>query len=316
MRSMTTDRPRAAYTAAQRRLLETYELNHASTEWTIEDPIEQLHVLRAGTGPPAVFFHGLGVTATTFVPLLAAVADRVDGIAVDRPGRGLSDPHTYRRGELRSFLRQLGDQVLDTLEQRSVTLVGHSFGGFQALAYALDRPDRVDRLVLLGAPAGLSRTVSWDYRLVGEFLSAPFGPPMALGTRNGSTRDEYSPVLVADPAALDGDLVATQHLADAMPRQRASRNSLVEAMTGFRGLTDEMLLRDSLADLDVPTLFVWGSADVFHPPSLGQSVADTMSRAECVVLDGAGHAPWLEPDNAVASTVAEFVTGDTRLDNL
>jgi pimeloyl-ACP methyl ester carboxylesterase len=103
-------------------------------------------------GPPVILLHGSGSTAGTwnrFAASLTAAGRRA--IAIDLRGHGSSD----RTG--RFPLAALRDDVLGVLERlslRMVTLVGHSVGGYAALAAAQESPDRVGSLVLedLAAP--------------------------------------------------------------------------------------------------------------------------------------------------------------------
>lgn len=303
------DDPRVAYTAAQHGLLDTYGLEDASNHVTIGRPVEEVHYLQAGSGPPAVLLHGVGVSATTFVPLMAELSDSATCYAIDRPGRGLSDPYTHEKGDVRRFNRRVVDRVLDELDLEAVTLIANSFGGFQALAYALDRPDRVDRLVLLGAPAGLTRDLPWSYRLLGVKLINNLMFRLAEADSPADLRDNLSPLLVLDQSALDDELVETLYYADEMPRQRASLKSLVETTAGIRGVTSDMVVRDEVTELATPTLFVWGEGDFFYDPDVGRPVAKAMADAEFVTLGDHGHAPWLEPDNRVDDLVTEFLEG-------
>ncbi|MFP4590039.1 MAG: alpha/beta fold hydrolase [Halobacteriales archaeon] len=304
-----TEEPRTAYADAQRQLLRRHDLGDASKHVSIGKPVEQLHYLEAGSGPPTVLLHGVGVSAATFAPLLSDLRDTVTGYALDRPGRGLSDPYRHRDGDVRRFTRRVLDRFLDELALDRVNLVGNSFGGFQALVYALDRPERVDRLALLGAPAGLTRDLPWSYRLLGVKLVNRLLFRLGTADSPSALREQLSPLLVLDDRALDDELVEALFHGDRMPEQRASLRSLTEATAGVRGVAREMRIRDEVVDLEVPTLFVWGDGDVFYQPSVGRPVAEAMSDASFVELSGHGHAPWLEPtDEAAASTVA-FLQG-------
>jgi pimeloyl-ACP methyl ester carboxylesterase len=109
-----------------------------------------VHVIEAGQGPPVVFLHGSGGSSLSILPLLERL-EGVRGIAVDRPGFGLSDPVQVPRERFRDAAIEFVDEVLDALGLERSALAGGSMGGTWALWYALARPQRVGRLVLLTA---------------------------------------------------------------------------------------------------------------------------------------------------------------------
>ena len=99
----------------------------------------------AGDGPPVLFLHGLGGTRFAWEPQLEGLSDRYRCIAWDMPGYGDSDPLP----EL--TFPAIADAIamlLDQLDIERTHIVGLSFGGQQAIHFALRHADRLDRLVL------------------------------------------------------------------------------------------------------------------------------------------------------------------------
>ncbi|WP_420451326.1 alpha/beta fold hydrolase [Ilumatobacter sp.] len=113
----------------------------------------QLNTVRRGSGPPIVLLHGLGMTAATWDACGDLLADRFTVVAVDLPGHGDSprpgDPQAYTRDAALADL----DAVIAELDGRPV-LVGHSLGGYLALAHAATRPDVARGLVVLNTGPG------------------------------------------------------------------------------------------------------------------------------------------------------------------
>src|SRR6266508_2637254 len=110
----------------------------------------RVHVIEAGEGPPVVLLHGSSTSSLLLLPLLERLKG-LRGIVVDRPGFGLSDPADAPRERFRRAAVEWLDGVLDALGLDATALAGNSMGGTWALWYALARPERVRRLVLLGA---------------------------------------------------------------------------------------------------------------------------------------------------------------------
>lgn len=111
---------------------------------------QRLHVIEMGEGPSLVLLHGSGPTALQFLPLLSRLRS-VRATAVDRPGFGLSDPSDSQPVDRRVAVATVA-AILDSLGLGATTLLGNSMGGTWALWYALAHPDRVERIVVLGAP--------------------------------------------------------------------------------------------------------------------------------------------------------------------
>lgn len=128
-----------------------------------------LHLVEAGAGQTFVLIHGALTTHTDWLgTLFDGFASRGRAIALDRPGHGASRRPRYQASPL-----QQADQIREGLRQLGVErpiLVGHSFGGIVALAWAAAYPDEVAGLVL-AAPIAFQ-----EFR----FLEHPFFGPRAL----------------------------------------------------------------------------------------------------------------------------------------
>jgi pimeloyl-ACP methyl ester carboxylesterase len=110
----------------------------------------RVHVIEAGEGPPVVLLHGTSTSSLSLLPLFDHLKG-VRAIAVDRPGLGLSEPVQVPRERFRDAAIEFLDEVVDELGLETPALAGNSMGGTWALWYALARPGRVHRLVLLGS---------------------------------------------------------------------------------------------------------------------------------------------------------------------
>lgn len=303
------DDPRERLEAAQQRLIEHNGLDATSAFVDIGAPVSTVHHLHAGDGPPTVLVPGVASPAALFVPLMAELDDDLELYAVDRPGRGLSDPYSHSKGEIRAFTRRLLDAYLDAIGHDSVHLIGSSFGGFQSLAYAIDRPDRVDRISLVGSPAGLTRDLPLSFRLLGVKGINRVLLRLSSDDSVEEVRDTMASMNVENPSALSEPLLECILEAGNIPEQARSLRTLFESTAGLRGTSSDMVLRDELVHLESSVQFVWGSEDFFYPPSVGREVTDRIPSVEFNELSGHGHTPWLEPDSSVHELVASYLTG-------
>ena len=271
----------------------------------------RVHLLERGGGKPVVLLHGTGNPAGFLLPLLEEL-DGVHAIAPDLPGVGLSDPAGLPPDRYREAAVAWLDRLLDTLSLDATTLLGHSGGGGWALWYALARPDRVERLVLLGVPTLPRTRCPLPVRLIatpglGRLLSrlAPPSPRSTLGLAGAMGERES---LARHPDLIDL-LVA------------AGRDPLTDAaaMAEFRALVSPFALLspsgwrrrarvrpDELGRLAMPTLVLWGERDPVGSVAVARSVTELIPHARLTVLP-TGHGPWLGEPTPTARAVLQFI---------
>ena len=255
---------------------------------TLSDGVTHYEWHGPSRGNVVVCIHGLTTPSYVWQPLV----QRLTGLGLrvltyDLYGRGLSDRPPGRQDRA-FFLRQL-DELLTALEvDRSVTLLGYSMGGAIATAYALDHPERVDRLMLL-APVGLGHKMSRFLTFcaeapgVGEWAIRLLG---AVMHRRGIDRR-----LTPDPALPD----FTDRAATAMDL----RGTLPAVLSSLRNMMEEdmALPHRQLGDSGLPVVAVWGAADRIIPLSAMGRLAKINRNARQVELPGATHSlPYTHPD--------------------
>ena len=127
----------------------------------------RLHVQRSGSGAPAlVFIHGLGGSTATWDGVVAELSPVYTTVAVDLLGHGQSpvpeDTALYTRDAALTDL----DDVLATIDGPAV-LVGHSLGGYLALAHAATRPGATAGIIVLNTGPGFrdpEKREGWNER--------------------------------------------------------------------------------------------------------------------------------------------------------
>ena len=267
---------------------------------------QRIHLLEAGDGEPLVLLHGSGPSALLFLPLITRL-NGVRAIAVDRPGFGLSDPTESVSPSYRDAAVAWVASVIDGLGLEQTALLGNSTGGMWAIWYALAHPERVRRLVILGAPPLLSSTRVPPPMLA---VAAPDtgGPPPQMPTP--------SPETVARNMSVFGEgdtIVSYPDLIDALVAAAndpiASGASLGELRTIISpaGWQPELETPPSeLEGLTMPTLLIWGDGDPLGGSEVAGTTAASIPEARLEVL-AAGHAPWLGHPDRAATLVSEFV---------
>jgi pimeloyl-ACP methyl ester carboxylesterase len=273
--------------------------------------VEYPAVSEASAGmPPIVLLHGIAAVTAVAMPLVGALPHRRI-IAVDWPGHGLSGLSVLPTGaDLRAHAADVLDAVLAApgLGSSPIDLIGHSLGGQFALYFVLARPDRVRRLVLLGAPGAGFRGVRPPLAMRALAVPGVGGAILSLSTSQAAYARNSEGLL--GTGALDGfpaEITEIGYLAS----QRSDFAPSVSSM--FRALITPFAVRHSvpltaaeLVSIRVPVLSVWGDADVFLDPTTGHESLDAIPDARMLPVEG-GHAPWLNDPDRVGATVAEFL---------
>ena len=259
--------------------------------------------------PPILLLHGIASVTAVAMPLVGALPNRRI-LAVDWPGHGLSGLSVLLKGaDLRAHVVAVLDAVLGEFKIELVDLVGHSLGGQFGLYFSLARPERVRRLVLLGAPGagfGEVRPV-----IAMRMLSVPVLGTAILGLSTSSAAYVRNSEGLLGKGALDGypdEIVEIGYLAS----QRSDFAPSVASM--FRSLITPFAVRQEvpvshaeLTTLRVPVLMIWGDADVFLAPDNGRASFDAIPDAELLEVTG-GHAPWLNDLDRVGLAVSAFLS--------
>ena len=260
--------------------------------------------------PPILLLHGIASVTAPAVPLIAALADR-RVLAVDWPGHGLSGADVLPAGtRLRAHAVSVVDEVMGFFQLDVADAIGHSLGGQVALYTALAHPERLRRLVLLGAPGGAFSQARATLGM--RVASVPGLGTAVLGLSTSSRAHDRAVDRLLGAGLLDGyppEINEIGFLASQRPEFAASVASLFRAMmTPFAARADVALTESELAHLALPTLIVWGSDDAILSPAHGRASAEAIPNATILEVDG-GHAPWLNEPDRVGDAVSAFLTG-------
>lgn len=313
--SYATTPPEAAVEAAaagrenfielQAALLQHYGAVARDEYVELKQPALRLHLLIAGQGEPVLYFHGGDGEAVDWAPLLAELQGDVQIIGVDRPGFGLSDPFDYSSVDLRRHAGDVIVSLLDALGIEQATLVGGSMGGYFVLSAALDHPERVKRVVLLGMAVGLASDVGEELK---QLCGTP-GAPQAFMQQAASLQaqqDQYRYMFHIDPAGVPELYFRTRLAGLTLPGCQETWAVLLTRVADLNGVKPGMYFGEELGRLRMPVLIVWGEHDM-APPAVGAAAAGLIPQCSFITLPGIGHFPFLEAPQQTAQLIREFI---------
>jgi pimeloyl-ACP methyl ester carboxylesterase len=278
-------------------------------EHTVTVAGKQIFVAEKGNGPTVVMLHGGGPGASgvsNYARNIDALAEHYRVVVPDMPGYGRSAKHVDHSDPF-GYLADTIRGLLDEMGVARTHLVGNSYGGAAALRLALDSPQRVDKLVLMG-PGGIGTTRGLPTGGLKSLLSY-YGD-------DGPSREKLSAFirtyLVYDGAAVPDDLIELRYQASLDPEVVA--NPPLQRPSGLRTLWRMDLTRDKrLGRLPNPTLVLWGRDDKVNRRSGGPLLQRLMPNAELIMTSHTGH--WMQWERAELFNrlVADFLSPDSDL---
>lgn len=260
-------------------------------EWTRATAPDGTSFLRAGSGAPVLFIHGVGMNAAIWQPQFERMVGRFDVIAIDMLGHGGS-PLPPQAPELTDYAWQ-AVRLLDHLGLESVSVVGHSMGALVAQELALLAPQRVGRIVSLNAvfrrPPELAEAVR-------ERAAALTGRGDAAGAAQTIARWFGDPV----PAEL---MVAAGKTAAALSEVDPEGYARTYRLFA-RADSDHA---DRLRTLAVPALFMTGSQDRNSSPAMSAAMARLAPQGRCTVLSSQRHMMAVAAPDLTTRHITDFL---------
>jgi len=270
------------------------------------------------TGPssgPAVFFiHGTGSWSELWKPEMSRLSSLgFYCIALDLPPFGFSFP---KEGESFRYARKSQAQsiidVLDALNIKKVTLVGHSFGGRATLTTALMIPSRIDRLILVNIALSFgpkpdilnpSKPPIWlQFALENEFLRSTFA---AIGTFPPLTKAFVS-MFVADPSKVTSDVIRMyQRPLGVTGKTRQMGDWLKEFLLSTEN--ELVINQDLFKDFAAPTDVIWGDLDTVTLLWQGEEIKKRFKTAHLHTINNVGHLPMIEAPESFHATISEIL---------
>jgi 3-oxoadipate enol-lactonase len=252
-----------------------------STQW-----IERMAVEVNGAGDAVICIHGLGGTANTFCPQVAAFSGK-RLILPDLLGSGRSP--LPEKPSIGGFVQAIV-RMADVLGIKTAHVVGHSMGTLIAQHLAAEHGWLVRSLVLLGALTGPS-----------DAFRAGLKARAALA-RNGGMSDIADTVSTAGTSA---DTKQRNPAAIAFVRETILRQNPEGYARTCEALADGYAA--DTARISCPVLIITGADDASTPPSMAQELAKSLPKSRVVLLPRCGHWPTVERAEEVNAEIRRFV---------
>jgi len=249
------------------------------------------------SGIPLVLVHGVGDSQRIFESLLDYLPVSIHAFAPTMRGHGDASqpPMGYRSSDYAADLAAF----MDALGIEAAIVAGGSSGGLVAQRFALDFPDRLLGLAMLGSPL--------------TFRDKPSAQTLGEATLPGSA-DPIDPGFVR--GLLEGML--SRPMPEALMDNAVQESVKVPAFVWretLRGILEDDF-SDELSRVAVPARIIWGDGDALLPRADQETLSRLIPQARLVVYPGAGHLFYWEEPSRVGADLATFADEIARTSRL
>lgn len=248
--------------------------------------------------PTLLMLHGITGHAEAYVRNLQAHAEHFNVYAIDFIGHGYSSKPEHPL-EIKHYIDQV-THFLDAIGVEKAYFSGESLGGWVTARFAIDHPERVERIVLNTMGGTMANPVVME-RLYTLSMEAAKDPSW----ERVKTRLEW---LMADPAMVTDDLIRTRQAIfeqpDWLPACEANM-ALQDPETRRRN----MLTDEDLRSIQAPALVVWTTKDPSGPVDEGRRIAGLIPNGRLAVIENAGHWPQYEQTGIFNKIHLDFLLG-------
>ena len=252
--------------------------------------------LEGGKGPPLVLLHGFGANKDHWLKVAPQLAKHFHLYLPDLAGFGDASRHASSSYGVASQVKRL-QIFLEQIGETRVDVGGNSMGGYLAIMLAHKIPAQVNSLWLL-APAGIANAEPSDM--------FPSASPFELSKAE-------NPLVIETSEDFDALAGYCFHKIPMMPKkfrnvllERAIRDSEFNHKIFTELNSDRITIEDSIVELSMPTLVVWGDRDrVLHYSGM-DTLKTKLANGTFVLMPDIGHLPMIEASSASAVEYLSF----------
>jgi pimeloyl-ACP methyl ester carboxylesterase len=254
----------------------------------------RIHYERSGAGFPVIFLHAGIADSRMWEPQVGAFEKEFDVIRPDQRGFGKSELPPTPWSPVEDLLA-----LIDELGLKPAHLVGCSMGGSFAIDFALDHPDRISKLVLVGSAVGGFALRPEHAHVFAEVAAA----------RKAGDLDALNEAMLY--LFLDGPERPRGYVAEPLRALFLDMNAIAVGSDFEKAPPAQNVLAiRRLHEITAPTLVIVGDKDV--PPVLEAAdlLAESIPNARKAVIKDAAHLPNLEHPEEFNRLVLDFLQAD------
>lgn len=251
-----------------------------------------LHIADSGVGEKCVvLLHGYLESMYVWDDFAPLLTPSVRVITVDIPGHGISEV----KGEVHTMemVADVLHQMLKSLEIEQVTMVGHSMGGYVALAFCARYPEQLDGLVLLSSTPNPDTETKRENRR------------REIALVRAGKKDALARVAPEAGFAEQNRRRLRSYIDDLTECVHITEDDGIVALLG--GMMERADQNEMLRKSAVPQLFILGKKDGYIPVEVAEEIVANHPQAQVAWLEESGHMGFIEEPEACAEALLKFV---------
>lgn len=242
-----------------------------------------------------LFIHGLGSSADRWLDIPDAISMYYHTMAVDLIGFGGSDKPTdvnYTIEQFSEFILEFMEKIGLSGDDKKITLVGHSLGGYIAVEFAIRNKGLIEKLVLIDSSGFLKGPTP----LLEQYLNAAKYPSY------DSVRNVFEQMVAQAwkvlPIIINIFITRINSPGAKYPFESAYQNSTTTQIDLSRLKSIE----------DIPTLIIWGKSDNLIPIEYSEPFKQVFKNYRVEMIEDAGHAPFAEKPAITCELLHSFLS--------
>jgi haloalkane dehalogenase len=260
----------------------------------------RMHYVDEGAGEPVLLLHGEPTWAYLYRKMIPPLAGVARVVAPDYFGFGRSDKPTGIDDYTYDFHYEAIDRLVEELDLRETAVVVQDWGGPIGLRLAVERPERVARLVILNTGIGAGRAPSPEWLRFREFVR-----------RVGTDLVPGQLVRISCVIELDDEVVEGYDAPFPVPESKAgvlAFPELVPTEVDHRSAAKMVEVRESLTQWQKPTLVLFSDSDPIFSPRTAERMASLIPGAgPAEIVAGAGHFLQEDKGEEIADRIVRFL---------
>jgi haloalkane dehalogenase len=266
----------------------------------VEQDALRMHYVDEGSGTPVLMLHGEPTWAFLYRKLIPPIAGVARAVAPDYFGFGRSDKPTRMEDYSYDFHCASIERFADELDLRDITVVVQDWGGPIGLRLAVERPDRVARLVILNTGVGAGRAPSEEWLRFREFVR-----------RVGTDLVPGQLIRISAVTELSDEVVDAYNAPFPTPESKAgvlAFPELVPTEPEHPSAAKMTEVREALATWEKPALVLFSDSDPIFTPRAAERMAERIPGAgPAETIAGAGHFLQEEKGEEIGERIVRFL---------